>query len=126
MEKSRKCKYCENTYSIEKFSICKVIGDKAYRRWKCDSCYVGRKAERRKEIRSWLNDYKSKLKCKDCGMNDFRCIEFHHIDDNKSFNIGDAVKRGLSREAILKEIDKCVPLCANCHRIETWNENNRV
>jgi predicted HNH restriction endonuclease len=42
-------------------------------------------------------------------------LDFHHIDkETKEFTIG-AIKKG-SKEKILKEIDKCVCLCANCHR----------
>jgi len=42
-------------------------------------------------------------------------LDFHHIDkETKEFTIG-TIKKG-SKEKILKEIDKCVCLCANCHR----------
>ena len=42
-------------------------------------------------------------------------LDFHHIDPKqKEFNIGDFKKK--SKISILKEIEKCVPLCSNCHR----------
>jgi hypothetical protein len=29
---------------------------------------------------------------------------------------------GYGWKTIMKEIDKCVALCSNCHRIEHWTE----
>ena len=45
------------------------------------------------------------------------CIfDFHHLDPKgKDFNPGE--KMGLSWNNIKTEIDKCVLLCANCHRL---------
>jgi predicted HNH restriction endonuclease len=44
------------------------------------------------------------------------CLEFHHIDNTqKEICINDVVKtRDVGR--LLREIKKCVILCANCHR----------
>lgn len=56
-------------------------------------------------------------KCMLCGYD--RCIwalDLHHIDaDTKTFSLS---VTGLTRswEKIKKEADKCVLLCANCHR----------
>ncbi len=53
--------------------------------------------------------------CKVCGYN--RCIEaleFHHINGNKNRIISRL--RDVSKEKIKKEADKCIVLCANCHR----------
>jgi hypothetical protein len=55
--------------------------------------------------------------CQKCGYN--KCIsalDFHHIEpQHKDFGIS---HKGLTRswEAIKKEIDKCILVCANCHR----------
>ena len=51
-----------------------------------------------------------------CGISDWRVIEFHHRDPSqKERAISDMM--GWSWEKIEKEIAKCDPLCANCHRI---------
>jgi hypothetical protein len=43
-------------------------------------------------------------------------LDFHHIDpDTKESNILKMI--GFSRAAIAKEVNKCVVLCANCHRL---------
>lgn len=54
-------------------------------------------------------------KCKFCGYN--RCIDaldFHHLEE-KGFGLSkDGVTRAWSK--VEKELDKCVLVCANCHR----------
>ena len=50
-----------------------------------------------------------------CGETEPVCLDFHHIDPNeKDFTIGK--HRNKSKENLMKEIEKCVCICANCHR----------
>ena len=71
---------------------------------------------RRKKIRILSVEYKGG-KCFRCGYN--RCIdalEFHHLDPSqKDFNIS---SKGYTRSwaRVKVELDKCIMLCANCHR----------
>ena len=55
-------------------------------------------------------------KCQCCGYN--KCItalEFHHVNpQEKDFSFGDNTNR--SWESTKKEIQKCILVCANCHR----------
>ena len=70
-----------------------------------------------KELKEWYDDYKKNLKCKICGENDYRCLDFHHIDPKlKRYEVVVAVKRRYSKKNIIEEIKKCRVLCANCHR----------
>jgi len=48
--------------------------------------------------------------------------EFHHLDP-KEKEAGWVKLRLTSWENIKKELDKCVLLCANCHRIRHYKEN---
>lgn len=112
----RTCRYCNKPYPIEEFSVAVIVDGKEYRRHKCNTCYVSMKKDRRKGIRKTIDDYKKTLKCP-CGVSDYRCLDFHHKDSSKEFNIGTAITTGLSVEKILKEIQKCEVLCSNCHRI---------
>ena len=56
-------------------------------------------------------------KCQSCGYDRCkRALEFHHIDEgSKDFGIG---FKGETRswEKVKSELDKCILLCANCHR----------
>lgn len=67
-------------------------------------------------------------KCERCGYN--KChdaLEFHHLNpDEKDFGIG--CGNTYSWERTKSELDKCIMLCANCHREEhfrlkpKWNQ----
>lgn len=56
-------------------------------------------------------------KCQVCGYEScIQALDFHHLDPTKkSFGIS---AKGFSRswEKIQKELEKCVLICANCHR----------
>lgn len=71
-------------------------------------------------------DYKGGV-CSRCGYN--TCIEaldFHHIDpNNKEFNISHAIRNSHSWERLKIELDKCILLCANCHRELHYTEKNK-
>lgn len=77
----------------------------------------------RQKTREFINELKS-VPCADCGI----CfppyvMDFDHINGDKEFNIANAVGRGYSNKRILLEIDKCDIVCANCHRIRTFNRS---
>ena len=59
--------------------------------------------------------YSLKSPCVICNEHDPVVIDFHHADpDTKLFTIGACAHR--SDEALKAEAEKCVCLCANCHR----------
>ena len=66
-----------------------------------------------------LKDYKKTVTCKFCGLDDHRVIDFHHLKD-KTLEVSTMVGCGYSWKTVLKEIDKCIPICSNCHRIEHY------
>lgn len=54
--------------------------------------------------------------CADCGESEPCCLDHHHTDPAaKLFRIGIAAYRKRPEE-IQAELDKCIVLCANCHR----------
>ncbi len=72
-------------------------------------------AKRRKTLRQKAIEYKGGV-CKLCNYN--KCVEaleFHHFTNEKNFGIS---QKGYTRswEAVRKELDICILLCANCHR----------
>lgn len=72
--------------------------------------------KRRKQLRARACEYKGG-KCQLCGYNrSMEALEFHHLDpQKKDFGISSS---GITRswEKVGKEIDKCILVCANCHR----------
>ena len=76
----------------------------------------------------WFYELKIGLKCSKCGFDHPAALDFHHVDPNeKEFNISlskSAYKN--NKEGLLKEIEKCIVLCSNCHRIEHAINYNKV
>ncbi len=72
--------------------------------------------KRRKKLRQMALDMKGG-KCMMCGYSrDQTALDFHHLDEkSKEFGLSD---RGLTRswEKTKLEVEKCVLVCANCHR----------
>lgn len=85
----------------------------------CRSCNSKNSSERQRDFKQSCVDYKGG-KCEICGYN--KCIEafdFHHINPKeKDFTI--AHLRWTSwlknKDKITSELNKCMLLCANCHR----------
>jgi hypothetical protein len=87
----RYCKPCFNTYTTERFR----------RRKKQAVAYLGGR-------------------CADCGgIFPYYVYDFHHLDPAKK-DVQFTVLRRRSWGAIKTELDKCVLLCANCHRVRHW------
>lgn len=60
-------------------------------------------------------EWKATLKCSKCDESDTACMEFHHSDPKtKENNVVRMVSR--SFKSVIKELKKCVVVCANCHR----------
>ena len=71
-------------------------------------------AKRRRKIKTLAVEYKGG-KCQVCGYDKYQgALDLHHIG-NKNFGVAD---KGYTRswEEIKTEIEKCVLVCANCHR----------
>ncbi len=103
------CKTCRNARAREHYK------KTDYRREHAAENVKRCKKRRRKEI----SDLKERKPCEDCGgVFPAPCMDYHHKDsEEKSFGISYAISKGFSRERIAAEIEKCVLICANCHRI---------
>ena len=78
---------------------------------------IARVAKRKQGLRDWLDEHKLKLACEVCGENHPACLDFHHRDSKqKDFSVGNIKGHGWGRERVLQEINKCMVVCANCHR----------
>ena len=118
----RTCSKCGIEKNIEDFFRSGIRnGEQIYRR-RCKACssqyYINRKDKRRK----MLYEIKKDLCCCVCGYSkethkNFKtgALEFHHHEDNKSFSVSDAFSNGYKWNRIIKEIEKCIVVCARCH-----------
>lgn len=74
---------------------------------------------RRSRIHQWVREYKAERGCSRCPENHPAALDFHHLEsETKEANIAKAVTRGWSEKRLRAEIEKCITLCANCHRKE--------
>jgi hypothetical protein len=74
------------------------------------------KRQRRAERRDWARAIKEDEGCHLCDEDVGVALDWHHIAANKDGNIGEMASKGASKERLRKEMEKCVVLCANCHR----------
>jgi hypothetical protein len=66
--------------------------------------------------------FKTTLSCTKCGVKHPAVIDFHHvIRDKTKRSVNKLVANGCFAAA-MEETKKCIPLCANCHRILHWEE----
>ncbi|QGA80951.1 homing endonuclease associated repeat-containing protein [Candidatus Nanohalobium constans] len=83
-----------------------------------------RTKERTKKLKKWFKSYKSNFECEKCGEDHRACLDFHHTE-NKEASVTDLVSRkNTSKKRIKEEIEKCIVLCANCHRKEHHEHAN--
>jgi hypothetical protein len=86
---------------------------------KCKSCFNKYCADRWKQKKKDMVEYKGGL-CLDCGVEstdaNYVIFDFHHLDPNEK----DADWKKIRQMSKIKqklELDKCVLLCSNCHRL---------
>ncbi len=131
-QKTKVCSKCKGRKPHSKFYKCKATKDGL--NYYCKTCQnesskVQRKKygdKYRKQARA--GNYRAKLervnykggKCSICSYSKcLSALEFHHMDPSKKdFQLG---RRGMSRNHVLSdsikaELDKCILVCANCHR----------
>ena len=86
--------------------------------------YILKAKNRRPLVAEKYNTYKKTLSCNDCSLsfkNEPYLCDFHHLDGkDKEYSIGNLRD---SFKKFLKEIEKCIPLCANCHRRRHYKQN---
>jgi hypothetical protein len=122
---SKQCVKCNEVKPLDKFHWKNKTRDSSpnSRRNECKSCVNIVKKNRRRNIAAWLKQYKRNCECQKCGYSKethkhFTCkaLEFHHHNNDKSFDVGDYLMMGVSIDTIQKEIDKCIVLCSRCHK----------
>jgi hypothetical protein len=119
-------KFNKHSYNKEKYqSWCRECKTKRENEW-----YLQNKEKRKKQVYDRITANKQKAvdylggKCTDCnGVFHPSVYDFHHLDPNtKEKELSKA--RYSSWENYKTELDKCVLLCANCHRLRHHGENN--
>ena len=103
------CKDCMKTYRSNHYANNKKT-------------YLDQKTKRSLKYRLEFYDWLKKQECTDCGEKNFRVLELDHQRD-KSYNISERISY-TPFKTIMKELEKCEVVCANCHRIRTARQFN--
>ena len=120
----KQCKNCQLKYKKEWFTKNKVKSLESKRRWRSKPGVKERQRKiyiefYRKNKEHWIQilNERNLTHCSICGYNrSFCAIDFHHVNSGqKEFQIGSLI-RHKPKERALKEIEKCIPICSNCHR----------
>ena len=109
--------------SFKKPHLCEDCGEDAPKNFysrqkqKCKKCHNKRTAKDGKNKRIKAIELLGGS-CQVCGYNKcLSALEFHHIDPIIK-DVNYSTMRGWTFSRIKKELDKCILLCANCHREE--------
>jgi hypothetical protein len=107
----KKCSACQQLKPETDFYL---KGQSGRRNSLCKSCFNDycqkRWVDRKKRAIQYLGG-----KCSNCGYNEhYAAMHFHHTRDKE---VNWDKLRVRSWDAITRELDKCILLCANCHSI---------
>ena len=99
-----RCKECNKAYLKEHYKKNKLYYAKKRK------VYAAKYIEWSRSLKEWKS-------CPICGEDHPACLEFHHIDPKtKLLPISTMISLKKPKIEVLKEIEKCVLLCSNCHR----------
>jgi hypothetical protein len=88
--------------------------------------YNTRRKKYRDNIDKHIRTYKESIGCIDCGEKyPYYMLDLDHISNNKSFNLSNYRSHTHDIEIIKAEIDKCEVVCANCHRLRTYQRSGK-
>lgn len=75
-------------------------------------------------IRKYIQEFKQQRVCADCKENyPYYMMDFDHLGDKK-FSISGFRTHTTNLDKIKEEIEKCEVVCANCHRIRTYQRSS--
>jgi len=109
----KKCKSCEQVLPLSDYYTNGSYNGNPKYKPTCKGCEYAADCERYYKI---ISEYFNGLSCSQCGYS--RCahaLELHHINPAEK-EYGVSKMKNYSEAKIVKELSKCVLLCANCHR----------
>lgn len=128
-EPTKLCNTCEIEFpKTTEFFYKRSTG---YLEYQCKKCANLRKrrydktsAQRSKRTKQrsldWYRSYKTSKICLDCGCTLTAVLEFHHLAD-KIISPSMMAWRGWGIKKMSEELNKCILLCVNCHRIRHYD-----
>lgn len=109
------CTKCGKEYSIEEFNW--RDKKKGSRRSECKYCHSKYMRDKYAQKQKTVQELKKDSCCAKCGDTREYILDYHHIDPSiKENTVARLVSNSYGMDKVLAEIDKCILLCANCHR----------
>lgn len=115
--RSSRCSKCKEIKSIGEFYLRKRSnGNITSSSW-CRSCNSKGVIKTQQNTKSKLVKLKGGS-CQTCNFNEYDgALEFHHVDSTlKDDKLSKLIRSSLSKD-IIDEINKCVLVCSNCHKM---------
>ncbi len=87
--------------------------------------YIDKAYRKRDAVRQWVYELKNKTPCTDCKVQyPYYVTDFDHVaaKGDKSNIVSKLINNGGFKK-VQEEIAKCELVCANCHRIRTFQRN---
>lgn len=127
----KRCSTCKEWKPLTEFN--KRSTSRDGRQWSCRDCnkayhykhharhmaqIVARRKRQTAANQQQLLEYLRAHPCVDCGETDPVVLEFDHVRD-KAYDVS-RLLLGYSWARVLREIEKCEVVCANCHRRRTY------
>jgi len=123
----RKCPVCSNTLALTAENFHPDKSHKLGFAFICRACKNRASNTRYAKQKQQLFEYKG-AHCIKCGYSHTAALQFHHRDPNqKDFELSVICTLATKNkwEKIKEELDKCDVLCANCHAVLHWEQNQQ-
>ena len=119
----KECSICHKILPIEDFGMRNSAA--GIYRAECKRCHLDVVMKGYEERKQWVSSIKEQCKCAKCGEKRSYLLDFHHLDPTqKDSTVARLTSSSSSKQRIQEEIDKCIVLCANCHREFHYLEHN--
>lgn len=109
------CTKCGKELLIEEFNW--RDKSKGTRRSECKYCQSNYMKQKYQEKKRAIQEMKAEASCAKCGDTRGYVLDYHHTDPSQKENtIARMTSNKYTLDKIYQEIEKCICLCANCHR----------
>lgn len=109
------CSKCGKELPIDQFNW--RDKKKGTRRAECKTCHSSYMKQKYQEKKNIVQELKSQCRCAKCGDNRGYVLEYHHVNpEEKENTIARLTSNNYTLDKVYDEIQKCIVLCANCHR----------
>jgi len=79
--------------------------------------FLSRNQNRRAERKKWFREITRNAKCVFCPEAERVCLDWHHKDPKEKVGeVSNLLNKFRSKTMIVEELQKCIPICSNCHR----------